>query len=62
MSKDVGFRAAPLSREESGTSVRLIEHGYEDTPAGLQDLLNRVSGWAAVLTQIRSYLEHGERY
>ena len=47
---------------EGGTLVHLIEYGYEDTPTGLQDLLNRVSGWAAVLTQMKYYLEHGVKY
>jgi uncharacterized protein YndB with AHSA1/START domain len=47
---------------KEGTLVHLIEYGYEDTPTGLQDLLNRASGWAAVLTQMKYYLEHGVRY
>jgi uncharacterized protein YndB with AHSA1/START domain len=47
---------------EEGTLVHLTEFGYEDTPTGMQDLLNRVSGWAAVLTQLKYYLEHGVRY
>jgi uncharacterized protein YndB with AHSA1/START domain len=47
---------------EEGTAVRLIEYGYEDTPAGMQDLLNRVSGWAQVLTLMKFYLEHGAKY
>jgi len=42
--------------------VRLIEYGYEDTLAGKQDLLNRVSGWAQVLTLMKFYNEHGVRY
>ncbi len=45
-----------------GTIVHLIETGYEDTPAGMQDLLNRVSGWAQVLTLLKFYLEHGLQY
>jgi len=28
----------------------------------LQDLLNHVNGWAAVLTQMKYYLEYGVRY
>lgn len=45
-----------------GTIVKLVETGYEDTPAGMQDLLNRVSGWAQVLTLMKFYLEHGLHY
>jgi len=45
-----------------GTVVRLVETGYEDTPAGMQDLLNRISGWAEVLTLMKFYLEHGVKY
>jgi uncharacterized protein YndB with AHSA1/START domain len=51
-----------IAPTEEGTIVHLIEHGYKDTPSGLQDLLNRASGWAAVLTQLKYYLEHGVRY
>lgn len=47
---------------DEGTIVHLIENGYEDTPAGMVDLLNRVSGWAQVLTLMKFYLEHGARY
>lgn len=46
----------------AGTIVHLVEIGYEDTPAGMQDLLNRVSGWAQVLTLLKFYLEHGVQY
>lgn len=45
-----------------GTLVHLIETGYEDTPSGMQDLLNRVAGWAQVLTLLKFYLEYGVRY
>ena len=47
---------------EEGTIVKLIETGYADTAEGMQDLLNRVSGWAEVLTLMKFYLEHGVRY
>lgn len=46
----------------AGTIVHLLETGYEDTPAGMQDLLNRVSGWAEVLTLLKFYLEYGIQY
>jgi uncharacterized protein YndB with AHSA1/START domain len=54
---DVNFEPVP-----EGTIVRLVETGYEGTPDGMQDLLNRVSGWAEVLTLMKFYLEHGARY
>lgn len=47
---------------DEGTLVKLIEYGYEDTSVGMQDLLNRVSGWAQVLTLMKFYLEHGMKY
>lgn len=45
-----------------GTIVHLVETGYEETAAGMQDLLNRVSGWAQVLTLLKFYLEYGVGY
>ena len=47
---------------EKGTLVHLIEYDYEDSPDGMQDLLNRVSGWAHVLTLMKFYVEHGLKY
>jgi len=47
---------------DEGTVVHLIETGYADSPEGMQDLLNRVSGWAEVLTLMKFYLEHGLHY
>lgn len=54
---EVTFEPVP-----AGTLVRMVEQGYEDSPAGLQDLVNRASGWAQALTLMRFYLEHGVRY
>ncbi len=51
-----------FSEVEEGTLVRLIESGYEATTAGMQDLLNRTSGWAHVLTLMKFYLEHSVKY
>jgi uncharacterized protein YndB with AHSA1/START domain len=51
-----------FTRTGEGTLLHLVETGYKDTPAGMQDLLNRVSGWASVLTEMKYYLEHGVRY
>lgn len=45
-----------------GTIVHLIEYGYHDTPEGMVDLLNRVSGWAQVLTLMKFHLEYGAKY
>lgn len=47
---------------DAGTIVKLIEYGYEDSPVGTQDFLNRVSGWAQVLTLMKFYVEHGVTY
>ena len=51
-----------LSLIPEGTRLHLIEYGYEDTDDGMQDLLNRVSGWASVMTMMKYYVEHGVRY
>ena len=47
---------------ETETFVRLVEHGYEEGPVGLQDLLNRATGWGCVLTLMKFYVEHGVTY
>ncbi len=47
---------------EKGTMVHLVEFGYEDSPTGMQDLLNRATGWGCVLTLMKFYLEHGVIY
>ncbi len=47
---------------EMGTVIRLTESGYEDSPVGVQDFLNRVSGWAEALTLMKFYVEHGVTY
>ena len=45
-----------------GSVVRLVEHGYEDSEIGMQDLMNRQAGWAEVLTLMKFSLEHGVGY
>ena len=45
-----------------GTLVRVHEDGYKNDDDGMKDLLNRVAGWASVLTEMKFYLEHGIRY
>lgn len=47
---------------EGGTIVHLVEYGYEDSLVGMQDLLNRATGWGCVLTLMKFYLEHGVTY
>jgi len=47
---------------KDGTLVRVQETGFKDDDDGMQDLLNRVAGWASVLTEMKYYLEHGIRY
>jgi uncharacterized protein YndB with AHSA1/START domain len=47
---------------EEGTVVSLSEYGFEDSPTGLKDMLNRASGWAQALTLMKFYLEHGVIY
>ena len=44
-----------------GTVVRLNEQGFQNTPRGLQDLLNRQSGWSQQLTRLKVFAEHGIR-
>jgi uncharacterized protein YndB with AHSA1/START domain len=57
------FTTAEFDFESFGDStlVRIRESGYEDSTEGMQDLLNRVSGWAHVLTLLKFYLEYGIR-
>ena len=52
-------QGAPLSHSEEDAPPAPIQH---QTPEGRQDLLNRVSGWAQVLTLMKFYLEHGVQY
>jgi uncharacterized protein YndB with AHSA1/START domain len=50
-----------LAADGGGTRVALVEHGFRDDAIGLQDLLNRQSGWAQQLTRLKVFLEHGIR-
>lgn len=45
-----------------GTLVRLVEGVYEPGDVGLQDMLNRASGWAQALTLMKFWVEHGVTY
>jgi uncharacterized protein YndB with AHSA1/START domain len=51
-----------IKPDKEGTVVSLIEYGYEDTPTGLRNMLNRASGWAQALTLMKFFLEHGVKY
>ena len=51
-----------IDRVDSGSVIHLVEYGYEDNQVGMKDFLNRVSGWAEVLTLMKFYLEHGVTY
>ncbi|MEM1229891.1 MAG: SRPBCC family protein [Pseudomonadota bacterium] len=52
----IDFESVP-----EGTRIVLEETGFQDTPLGLQDLLNRQGGWAQELTALRVFAEHGIR-
>jgi hypothetical protein len=39
------FAVVTFEARDGGIWVHLREHGYEDSPVGLQDLLNRADGW-----------------
>lgn len=54
---EVDFKQTP-----KGTLVQLVEHGYQDGPDCLQDMLNRASGWAQALTLMKFFVEHGVTY
>ena len=60
-----GYRTTAVvtfEARDSGTWVHLTENGYEDSPVGLQDLLNRAQGWGCVLTLLKFFVEHGLTY
>lgn len=44
------------------TLVSLVEGTYADDDTGLQDMLNRASGWGCVLTLLKFNLEYGVSY
>ena len=48
--------------QTDGTVVRLREHGYHDTPAGLSAMLNCAAGWGEALALMKFYIEHGIIY
>jgi len=51
-----------FAKIEEGTAVRLIEYGYEDSPEGVKNLIERASGWGQALTLLKFYVEYGLKY
>ncbi len=51
-----------LTEEHGGTTVRLTETGYPDTPEGRAMALECAAGWGEALTLLKFYLEHGVVY
>jgi uncharacterized protein YndB with AHSA1/START domain len=47
---------------DGGTVVRLVEHGYADTPEGWKQHMSCPTGWGEALTLLKMYVEHGIRY
>ena len=45
-----------------GTTVRLREYGYLDTPTSKRCRLDCAAGWGEALTLLKVYVEHGVRY
>jgi len=50
-----------LEAKGAATLVRLVEHGFEEGPAGLREMLNRSAGWGEALALLKLFLEHGVR-
>jgi uncharacterized protein YndB with AHSA1/START domain len=51
-----------LEPDPQGTTVRLRESGYQDTPSGREAFTNCATGWGEALTLLKFYLEHSLRY
>ena len=45
---------------EDGTLVKLVEHGFDDTPSGLKDMLTRAAGWGEALTLMKFHVERSD--
>ena len=54
--------AFALTAEHGGTTVRLTETGYPDTPEGRAMALECAAGWGEALTLLKFYLEYGIVY
>jgi uncharacterized protein YndB with AHSA1/START domain len=48
--------------KDGGTIVSLCEHGFADTPSGLQAMVDCATGWGEALTLLKFYLEYGLHY
>ena len=42
--------------------MRLLEHGYQDTPSGRLAFADCATGWGEALKLLKFYLEHGVKY
>jgi len=51
-----------IEPHERGSVVRLVEGVYDEGDVGVQDMLNRASGWAQALTLMKFWVEHGVTY
>ncbi len=51
-----------IEPHERGSVVRLVEGVYEDGDIGVQDMLNRASGWGQAMTLMKFWVEHGVTY
>lgn len=51
-----------LIEEHGGTTVRLIECGYRNTPESRAMMLECAAGWGEALTLLKFYIEHGITY
>ena len=60
----LGGTTVELDFEEhsEGTIVRLRDHGYPDTPEGIEQFVRCATGWGEALTLLELYIEHGLRY
>ena len=51
-----------FEEDSRGTIIRLVEHGYRDTPSGRTALMNCAGGWGEALTLWKFWIEHAVRY
>ena len=59
---EIKFQSAVDKDGTPGTIVRLREHGYQDTPAGLKACIDCAAGWGEALTLLKFYVEHNIQY
>ncbi|UCC44228.1 MAG: SRPBCC domain-containing protein [Candidatus Zixiibacteriota bacterium] len=51
-----------LKEEHGGTTLRLKEHGYLDTPEDRAMILECAAGWGEAMTLLKFYIEHSLVY